>query len=227
MTIRYFLTLFLGVASLGTASEPTSVCTGTPEHGRLEHGWKLPTDGKNYSAYSSVGTMLGRTYVHSSVHEIVVAAYNALAKTHPDKRFVYGETGNSEGGLFKPHKTHQNGLSVDFMVPVLNERGESVELPSSPLNRFGYDIEFSAQGAYEDLKIDFDAIAAHLLALKQAADAKGVGIRRVIFDNELQKRLFASKHGESVKSQLTFSKKKPWVRHDEHYHVDFEVKCNT
>lgn len=227
MTKRYFLTLLLGVASLCTASEPTSVCTGTPEKGRLEHGWKLPTDGKNFSAYSSIGTILGRTYVHSSVHEIVVTAYGALAKTHPEKRFVYGETGNSEGGLFKPHKTHQNGLSVDFMVPVLDERGESLELPSSPLNKFGYDIEFTAKGVYEDLRMDFDAIGAHLLALKQAADARGIKIRRVIFDNELQKLLFASKYGEMVKHQLTFSKKRPWVRHDEHYHVDFDVKCDT
>ncbi len=226
MLMRHLFVAVLSCLAIRVvATESPSVCIGTPEKGRLEHGWKLPTDGVNYSAYSNTGAMLGRTYVHSSVHAVVVDAYAALAKRVPDKRYVYGETGKAEGGPFKPHKTHQNGLSVDFMVPVVNARGESVELPSSPFNKFGYDIEFTTTGTYEDLRIDFEAISAHLLALKQAAYANGVGIRRVIFDNDLQKLLFASKQGQELKRQLVFSQKKPWIRHDEHYHIDFDVKC--
>ena len=207
------------------AGEPESICYGTPEQGRLEHGRRLPASGDNFAAYSYMGVTLGRTYVHSKVYAVIVAAYAELAKTRVQTQYIYGETGKAEGGPFKPHKTHQNGLSVDFMVPVLNSQGKSVPLPSSPLNKFGYDIEFSNDGRYDDLRIDYEAVAAHLLALNTAAKAEGIIIRRVIFDNTLQSQLFNGPLGKQVKQVLTFSQKKPWIRHDEHYHVDFTVAC--
>jgi murein endopeptidase len=71
------------------------------------------------------------------------------------------------GGRIRPHRTHQNGLSVDFFVPVRNAQGKSVPLPISITNRLSYNIEFDISGKYV----------------------------------------------------------KPWVRHDEHYHVDFAVPC--
>lgn len=66
-----------------------------------------------------------RTDVHCTAAEIVIAAYEEMAKTHPDVELVYGETGLARGA-FEPHKTHQNGLSVDFFVPVRDGEGESV-----------------------------------------------------------------------------------------------------
>ena len=47
----------------------------------------------------------------------------------PDTVYKYTETGFENGGKFRPHKTHQNGLSVDFMTPVKNKNNESVHLP--------------------------------------------------------------------------------------------------
>lgn len=217
--------LLLAASAHSTANEPASTCYGSSENGRLEHGWQLPNAGENFVSYSRLGSVLGRNYVHSEVHNVMLAAYTELAKTQPTLRYVYGETGKVEGGEFSPHKTHRNGLSVDFMVPVRNDAGESVALPTYPWNKYGYDIEFDQNGRYDDLVIDFEAMALHLLALKRAADQRGVGIRRVIFDNALQQRLFASDSGKALKSALTFSIKKPWVRHDEHYHVDFIVPC--
>lgn len=146
-----------------------SLCRGTTANGRLEHGCRLRRSGATFEAYSSLGVSLGRTYVHCTVARVVEAAYARLAEKHPDLRFVYGETGFAEGGPFKPHKTHQNGLSVDFFVPVRDSQGKSVPLGTSALNKWGYDIEFDARGRYEDLRIDFDAIALHLAALDEAA----------------------------------------------------------
>lgn len=101
--------------------------------------------------------------------EVVEEAYAAMARRHPDVRFVYGETGLAEGGPFKPHRTHQNGLAVDFFVPVRNRESESVPLPTHVLNKWGYDVELDGK--------------------------------------------------------LRFSTRPAWVRHDEHYHVDFAVPC--
>lgn len=206
-------------------ASPESVCYGTTDKGRIENAWKLPTSGANYEAYSLLGATLGRTHVHSQVYRVIVDSYSALTGTMPDKHYVYGETGWAKGGRLRPHKTHQNGLSVDFMVPVKDAKGNSVPLPAGPLNKYGYAVEFSSSGKYGDYTIDFEAMAAHLIALKGAADKHGVKIWRVIFDNDLQKLLFQTSRGKELQLLMTFSKKKPWIRHDEHYHVDFIVPC--
>jgi len=207
------------------AGATVSTCYGTVANGRLENGIKLPVDGKNFSAYSSAGAALGRTYVHSKVSEIVLAAYSAMQQSAPGKVFVYGETGWAEGGLIRPHRTHKNGLSVDFMVPVIDPSGKSVPLPTSFGNKYGYSIDFGADAKYETYTIDFEALAEHLYQLDLAAKAKGTGIALVIFDPPYLPKLFATQRGEYLKSNLKFMAGKAWVRHDEHYHVDFSVPC--
>jgi penicillin-insensitive murein endopeptidase len=204
-----------------------SVCFGTVSNGRLEHGMRLPDNGPNFSAYTGVASALGRNYVHSKVHAIILDAYDAALKTMPDVVFVYGETGWKKGGRIRPHRTHQNGLSVDFMVPVRDKEGKSVPLPTSALNKYGYEIEFDHTGRYTSYRIDYSALAEHLFQLKRAAIAQGADISRVIFDPQFMPRLFDTARGPYLKKHVTFMKGKPWVRHDEHYHVDFAVRCES
>lgn len=201
-----------------------STCFGTTANGRLENGAQLPSSGPNFSSYSSMGSLAGRTYLHGKAQAAVVAAYKALETSAPDTVFVYGETGWKSGGRIRPHKTHQNGLSVDFMVPVLKD-GKSAPLPTSPLNKFGYDLEFDDSGKLDDYTVDFPAIAKHLLELQKAATAEGAGIERVIFEVPMQKHLFATPEGAQLKGKMKFSTKQAWVKHDEHYHVDFTLPC--
>lgn len=219
---RRFAVLLWFIASSALADE--SVCYGTTAKGRLKHGAQLPSGGANFSSYSTVGSLAGRTYVHSKVLKVTLAAYKALEASAPGKVFVYGETGWESGGRIRPHKTHQNGLSVDFMVPVL-KGGTSVPLPASPFNKFGYDLDFDDSGRLGDYTIDFEATAKHLLELSKAASVEGIKINRVIFEVPLQRHLFATSQGAQLKGLMTFSTKQAWVRHDEHYHVDFELPC--
>lgn len=202
-----------------------STCYGTYDQGSIEHAAQLPKSGNNFRVYSAIGDLLGRNYVHSQVAEIVTRSYAALEKAAPGKQFIYGETGHKTGGKFRPHKSHQNGLSVDFFVPVVNANNESVLLPIGALNKFGYAIEFDSNASYKELRIDFEAIAQHIQAIKIEADKINVGIRVVIFDNEFQKKLMATSTGKHLQTSIKFSTKKPWVRHDEHYHIDFVVPC--
>ncbi|MCI5125299.1 MAG: replication initiation protein [Candidatus Electrothrix sp. AR5] len=219
--------IFLWVILISSASATESICHGTTSNGRLENGVKLPSKGNNFVSYSNLAELLGRTYVHSTVKEIILASYKWLEAETPDKVYKYAETGLKQGGQFKPHKTHRNGLSVDFMVPVLNRDGKSVHLPTHPLNKFGYSIEFDASGTYDEYRIDYEALAAHIVALHKAAKEKSVGVWRVIFDPKLQPYLMTTQYGEYLKANVQFSKKRSWVRHDEHYHVDFLVPCQS
>lgn len=220
------LWLVFPVLSYAGAGEPSvSICYGTTSNGRLENGVKLPARGNNFQAYSLILHGVGRTYVHSEVYAVVSNAYAVLGQTHPEKIFVYGETGWATGGRLKPHKTHQNGLSVDFMVPVVDETGTSVPLPTSPFNKYGYGIEFDSRGRFEDLSIDFEAMAAHIKSLHIAAQKRGIDIWRVIFDPGLQPFLYRTEAGPYLKTHIQIPTKKSWVRHDDHYHVDFKVNC--
>lgn len=202
-----------------------SACYGSTARGRLEQGVQLPEAGSNFSSYSALGIRLGRTYVHDRVRDVVVAAYAALARLHPGKTFVYGETGKAEGGPFPPHRSHQNGLSVDFFVPVTDAAGQSVALPTPANEKFGYAIEFDADARYGDYRIDFEALGEHLYQLHLAARQAGIGIAQVILDPRYHTRLFATRHGDVLKREIPFMKRNAWVRHDEHYHVDFALPC--
>lgn len=212
-----------GFPAVGSGAD--SQCFGTVSKGRIEGSVKLPTGGANFSAYSKVAVAVGRTYVHSRVAEVVVAAFSALQERTPATTYVYGETGWASGGRLRPHRTHQNGLSVDFFVPVRNAEGKSVPLPTNAANRFGYDIEFDAKARYDEYSIDFAALAEHLYQLHLAAKARGVGIALVILESSYLPRLFATPHGAYLRQNVRFMKGKPWVRHDEHYHVDFAIPC--
>lgn len=201
-----------------------SVSKGHISDGSISNSKRLPTSGENYETYSRLGSTIGRTCVHHAVRNTIVSAYDLLHETMPAITFVYGETGWCwGGGDFYPHHTHQNGLSVDFMVPV-RRSGESVAVPTSIIDGFGYLLEFNSEGKLEDYSVDFEAIAAHLLALENEGKKHGVKIKRIILAPGLQKKLFKSgKAGRMVKRRFKWNKKQAWVRHDDHYHVDFVV----
>jgi penicillin-insensitive murein DD-endopeptidase len=215
----------LATLALSAADAAESQCFGTVANGRLERGVKLPASGPNFEAYSGIGAAAGRTYVHSKVADVVLAAYEALAAGKTSARYVYGETGWQSGGRFKPHRTHQNGLSVDFFVPVRDAHGNPATLPIGMTNKLGYAIEFDASGRFEEYTMDFQSIGEHLYQLHLAARARGVGMAMVIFDSQYLPRLYATARGDYIRQNIPFMKATPWVRHDEHYHVDFSVAC--
>ena len=195
---------------------------GSVANGSLENGKRLPTSGPNFVSYSRLGALLGRNSVHSSVRDVVLDAYGTLAISAPEWVFTYGESGWPSGGTFRPHRSHENGLSVDFMMPLRSTSSEQpVPFPSSLLNKVGYGLEFDRTGVYADYKIDFEIIARHLAALDAAARHHGLVITKVIITPEYLPLLWATPTGATLKHKLPFMQKPVWIRHDEHYHVDF------
>jgi penicillin-insensitive murein endopeptidase len=205
-----------------TESDAPSRVVGTTSAGELVNGKRLPSSGENFVTYSRFGSLIGRTCVPDNVRDAMLAAYDSLADDRPGVEFTYGEVAWCwGGGELSPHRTHQNGMSVDFMVPVVDDDGEPASYPAWPWTKFGYGVEFDKDGRGDGVRIDFDALAAHLLALDDAAEQRGLRIRRVIFAPDLRDELFAADGGKTVR-QLPFMNGKAWVRHDEHYHVDFD-----
>jgi len=227
-TIVILIFTIVGIVYFGNSflilfeNDEPSQSIGTPSDGKLINGKRLPSAGENFKTYSHLGSMFGRTSVNSTVRDVILETYKILNEQYPDKKFVYGETGRPEGGPFPPHKTHQNGLSVDFMVPVVDQNKNSFFLPTRFYNKWGYDLAFDNSGHLNDFEIDFEILSTHLYYLNKTSEANGLKIGRVIFDPELQVYLFRTKYGELIRHKIRFSEKRSWVRHDEHYHVDFE-----
>ena len=104
-------------------------------------------------------------------------------------------------------------------------RGTSVTLPTSANNRFGYDIEFDARGRFGPYAIDFDALGELLFQLHAAGRVHGAPVKLVIFDQAYMPALLRTPRGSFLRSHVTFMAATPWVRHDEHIHVNFDVPC--
>ena len=224
--IVFCLLLFVG-RELFFPIKNESMCYGTTPQGSLKNGVQMPYSGNNFVSYGLLPVILGRTYVHSKVRTVILSAYRMLEREQPGKVFKYAETGFKHGGPFKPHKTHQNGLSVDFMVPVLDATGQSIHLPTHLFNQYGYQIEFDNTGHFKGYTLDNEALSAHIVVLHKVAKQHGMDISRVIFDPLLTLRLYQTKYGPYLRKHINLSKKPSWVRHDEHYHVDFQVSCHT
>ena len=68
-----------------TVNASESICYGTSSNGRLESGVKLPSEGSNFVSYSTTAAVLGRTYVHSKVKEIMS---QPLIHVHPNESIL-------------------------------------------------------------------------------------------------------------------------------------------
>lgn len=204
------------------SNEP-SQSTGNVAEGKLINGKRLPSSGDNFVTYSRLGSLIGRNGVHHKVRDVILDAFTDIYQKYPEYEYVIGECSWLSGGSMKPHRTHQNGVSVDFMVPIRNHENEIDILPTNIFNKFGYDVEFDSTGTNEDYTIDFESMAIHLYYLNESAKKHNVKIKLVIFDPVLQKRLFQTEYGLIIQNQMQFTKNAVWVRHDEHYHVNFKI----
>lgn len=221
-----FVFLLACVAALfATSALAQSTCYGRVDNGRVDNPVSLPREGPNFVRMAQGPVSAGRVFVHSLVHDVVLDAYTALAAERPKIRWVYGETGLPQGGPIAPHKTHQNGLSVDLFVPVVDKDGNSVQYPNRPDNGYGYQVVFDAVGDNSTHSIDFANLGELLFQLHTAARNKGSGLALVVFQRELRPKLFQTARGRWLKENIPFP---PWddsVRHDGHIHVDFVAQC--
>lgn len=204
----------------------TSVSHGTVSKGSLENGTPFPFSGKNFHYFDTSSYLQKRGFVHSRVKALVLAAYDTLFAKFPAYRFGIMECSNEHGGPIWPHKTHQNGLSVDFMSPLLSDKRQSETYDYTGTQH--YFMEFDENGQYTTdptHQIDFEMIAQHLLIMHELAANYGLKISKVIFKLNLKDELFATKTGKIIQNKLYFAQNLSNLinnLHDDHYHVDFE-----
>lgn len=217
--------LTLSLPELFHQNEGNARAQGTVGGGTLENGWLLPYYGENFRYFSPLSYyILNRGYVHHKVHKVMLAAYATCATTCPGVRFRMMECANKHGGRMWPHRTHQIGLSADFMVPKLRN-GKRHQLLDQ-LGIWHYALSFDEKGKLSDrVSIDFETMAKHILALDDAARRNGLSVKKVILKLDLKDDFFATSSGKEVKRRgIYFARSLPTIvdeLHDDHYHVDF------
>jgi penicillin-insensitive murein endopeptidase len=218
--------LCIAVAWLRVAVQPSSPSRseGTHAKGALRAGRPLPPWGPGFTTYSFLGAALGRQYLNAQVRDALVASFAARDAEEPDRVFVTGETGWPRGGRLRPHRTHQDGLSADIFMPLDGPDGRPRRMPTWPWNKLGYGLEFDERGRLGDLRIAFEPLARFLLEVDRQASARGLRLERIIVAPEYVPLLLATPSGGRLGPLSDLLTRRPaWVRHDEHFHLDFAV----
>lgn len=199
---------------------------GSVSNGKLLNGKLFPFYGNNFQYFDTLSYLHHRAYTHQLVRKTLIDTYNELEHLYPNKTFFVMELSNKEGGKIFPHRTHQNGLSVDLMSPKLKKGKANSDLDN--LGQLHYLLEFDQNGILKknrDYSIDFNLISHHLLLLDKNAKKNQLKIKKVIFKKELKDELYASQYGTSLKSSnIYITKNLPsYINdlHDDHYHIDF------
>lgn len=205
-----------------------SISNGTVSNGSLKNGRIFPFQGPNFIYFDSTSYLEKHAFTHEKVNRAVLETYRQFETILPSFEFGLMECSNESGGKIWPHRTHQNGLSVDFMSPLLKNG-----ISCTDFNRMGlphYLMDFDENGIYTEdssYSIDFNRMAQHLLVLHEEAKKQGLQIEKVILKIGLKDNLFATEYGKKLRtSGIYFATNLSELidsLHDDHYHVDFKI----
>jgi penicillin-insensitive murein endopeptidase len=205
-----------------------SKTSGTVSNGTLKNGRIFPFKGPNFIYFDTASYLNKHAFTHEKVNRTVLATYQQFETLLPAFEFGLMECSNEHGGKIWPHRTHQNGLSVDFMSPLLKNG-----IPTADFNTIGlphYLMDFDENGTYTEdptYSIHFNLIAQHILELDKQAKKNGLRIEKVILKIALKDNLFATEYGKKLKATgIYFATHLSDLidgLHDDHYHVDFRI----
>lgn len=201
---------------------------GVPGKGSLVNGKIIPFSGTNFHYFSKTSYLHGRAFVNHNLKGLVLESYQDLSIQFPKQQFGIMECSKKEGGKISGHRTHQNGLSIDFMSPKMKEN-----VPYYGLDHLGashYQLAFNNDGkliAEPSIEIDFEMMGQHILALHKKAKKHHLKIKKIILKKELKDNLYKTKSGRIIKKKKIYITMNlpPRINeaHDDHYHIDFQI----
>ncbi|NOQ73002.1 MAG: hypothetical protein GQ574_13415 [Crocinitomix sp.] len=211
--------------------DTVSAAIGTVGNGTLQHAKLMPYKGKNFIYFDRESYLAGRGFLHGSVRKSVLTTYDSLSRSLPHRYFNIMECSNEDGGEMFPHKTHQTGMSIDFMMPLLKDNKPYYGLDT--IGAAHYMLNFDDDGKYSrdpSISIDFNLVARKILLLDYFARQNGLNIFKVIIKIELKDELFATEYGKILKASEIYVVQglSPLINalHDDHFHIDLGFTYN-
>lgn len=204
-----------------------SLSKGSVKKGSLKNGRRFPKKGENFKYFSKLTYFInGRAWVHSKVCDATLDAYKDCKQSMPNRNFMIMECSHKKGGKMFPHRTHQNGTSIDFAVPL--KKNKKPYHGDQWKGIWHYGMRFDEKGrckGNKNISIDFEDMAKHILALEKAARKRKMYIKKVLLKINLKDDFFSTPSGIEVKEkEIYFAKYLPPAIdnvHDDHYHIDF------
>ena len=219
---------FVAFVNANKENSTPSISLGTVSNGSLQNGKLIPFKGKNFYYFDTSSYINERAFVNDKLKKVIIATYKQLDTLFPSRNFVVMECSNKNGGKISPHKTHQNGLSIDFMIPLMKNNKAYYALDSLGANH--YLLNFENNGCYsqdKSISVDFNLLAKYISTIEKNARKQGLKISKVILKTEYKNHLFASTNGENLKKMNIYFAMSltPLLNalHDDHFHVDFEL----
>lgn len=216
---------------LKSNDDTASAAVGTVGNGTLQHAKLMPYKGRNFIYFDRASYLAGRGFLHSSVRKSILTTYDSLSRSLPHRYFNIMECSNEQGGEMFPHKTHQNGMSIDFMMPLIQNNKPYYGLDT--IGAAHYALNFDDDGRYTrdtSISIDFNLVARKILLLDYFARLNGLNIFKVIIKIELKDELFNTEYGKLLKASGIYVVHglSPLINalHDDHYHIDFGFTYN-
>ncbi|MBL56600.1 MAG: hypothetical protein CMP61_05385 [Flavobacteriales bacterium] len=204
-----------------------SLSKGSVKKGSLKNGRRFPKKGTNFKYFSKLTYFIdNRAWVHEKVCMATLEAYKICEQMMPERKFMIMECSHRKGGKMFPHRTHQNGTSIDFASPLTKNNhpyhGDQWK------GIWHYGLQFDEKGRCmrnKKIRIDFEDMAKHILALEKAAKKRGLYIKKVLLKMNLKDDFFATPSGKKVKEKGIYFARylTPMIDmvHDDHYHIDF------
>lgn len=219
LTVQSYEAMFLDTLQ-------NSVSNGTPGEGTLENGKLFPFEGDNFKYFSEWSYLNGRAFMNHRLRDAVLASYDSLHARYPDQYWGIMECSLQSGGKISGHRTHQNGLSIDFMTPL--KRNDSSYYGLNDIGGAHYQLAFNNDGQLisdSTISIDFDMMGEHILSLDLFARQHGLKVKKVILMKALKDDLYATPSGKIIlKKKIYITMHLPPevdASHDDHYHIDF------
>lgn len=205
--------------------DTVSESIGNVSNGSLKHGKLVPYKGRNFMYFDRTSYLEGRAFLNDLALMSMLGMYDSLLTVLPQRYFNVMECSHEHGGKMFPHRTHQNGLSIDFMMPLLKDGKPYYGLDTIGLEH--YTLEFDDAGRYvkdTTISIDFDLVARQILILNHFAKQNGLAVFKLIIKIELKEELFATKYGQILKASDIYVVRglSPIINalHDDHFHID-------
>ncbi|NRA13654.1 MAG: penicillin-insensitive murein endopeptidase, partial [Crocinitomicaceae bacterium] len=164
---------------------------GSVSRGSLENGTLIPFSGSNFMYFDTASYLSGRAFTHHLVAQTIINTFKSFEANGKKRKFRIMEFSNEYGGKMFPHRTHQNGMSVDMMMPLMKDGKPYYDLDD--LGAMHYLLEFNKEGQYINdttISIDFQMAAEEINMMRNEASALGLNMTKVIFNTDLRDELF-------------------------------------